>query len=187
MIQLHSQALVVCHPDGRMEPLDLCSIMRALLIQAKAPIDSIEPWIFEQMIDSIVSYFRRDLETGTVPFSQILELTQHLIEDFMNDRLGRSGEIDLFEVAHHAGDAAFELDFYSEVKRLLVERAMPPKEEESKSMPLRIIGLRRCAKFLAGRRRWSKRSSEVRDEILSYIREEVAKVKPENLALVVLS
>ncbi len=193
MIQLHSHALVVCYPDGHMEPLDLRGIMNALLVHENVPVTSVEPWIMEHMLESLVNHFRKKLERGTVPFAEILDLTQSLIHDFAHDQLGKRAlkEIDLFEVAHRS-DAAFELDFYSEIKRLLLERTQLGKksteiEIHSPTEALRLVGLRRCAKFLAGRQRWSKRSSEVRDEILSYIREEVAKVKPDNLALVVLS
>ncbi len=193
MIQLHSQALVVCYPDGHMEPLDLRGIMNALLQSENVAVGTVEPWIMEHLLESVIYHFRRELEKGTVPFAQILELTQRLIHDFVQDQLGHPvvRDIDLFEVAHRS-DAAFELDFFLEIKRLLVERTDSVKKERVASegdgvWPLRITGLRRCAKFLAGRRRWSKRSSEVRDEILSYIREEAAKVKPRNLAMVVLS
>ena len=99
-----------------------------------------------------------------------------------------------------------KLEFFSEIRRFLTERTCGDNLVKAGDSPddsspmakgkagasavdvsLQITGLRRCAKFLSGRRRWSKRCSEMRDEIVARIRQEALRTGARDLAMVVLS
>lgn len=200
MIQFHSHALIVCHDNGRMEPLDVHGLVELLAASSQSAVSSLDPWVFEKVIESVVHHFREDLHRDQVPLVEFVEWIQTLLDGYSkeagtDDKDGVVGKLDLFETVRRYG-TGFELEFFLDIRHFLVEKSkrtshekvsLPEMIDEGKRRSLQITGLRQCAKFLSGRQRWSKRCAETRDEIVAYIREEMAHTGVQNLALIVLS
>ena len=201
MIQLHHDAIVVCHPDGRVEPLAIQDLVECLGADTKAKALMLDPDLLQQIIESVVRYFRNDLQRDTVSFPEFMALARKLVKNFFEEVLKNDHDplqLDLFETARGCG-AAFELEFYLEIKRFLKRKTnlaqsetihsvnQSPSPLSENDLPLRITGLRRCAKFLAGRRRWCKSSSKMQNEIVHYIRQEAIHTGARNMVLAILS
>ncbi len=201
MIQLHHDAIVVCHPDGRIEPIAIQDLVECLGVDTKAKALLLEPDLLRQIVESVVRYFRNDLQRDTVSFPEFMVLARNLVKNFFEEVVKSNQDplqLDLFETARSCG-AAFELEFYLEIKRFLKRKTHssqsntihPLNQKQGglpkNSLPLRITGLRQCAKFLAGRRRWCKSSSEMQNEIVQYIRQEVMRTGTSNMFLTILS
>jgi hypothetical protein len=203
MIQLHQHALYISYDDGRMEPIDIRDLIQRLAADPLIASKSFQPWILEKVVESIFYHFREELQRDKIAFSELESLARTLLESFLLEAMPQSRgffRLDLFDVAARYG-TGFELEFYNEVKRFLFEKVqyscgserLPSYGQELTSLEpakqpiLQITGLRRCSKYLSGRRRWSKRSSKVRDEILAYIRQEAARAGTTELAIAVLS
>jgi hypothetical protein len=196
MIQLQEQALIICHEDGRMEPIHLNDLITQLTADSELP-GILDPWILEKIVESIIHHFRYELQKEFVPLTEFIALTKQLLESFFREALEKGQsflQLDLFETARNCGNG-FELEFYNVVRRSLQQylessfaQKLKVEMEESKNRcTFRITGLRQCAKFLSGQQRWSKNCSEVSDEIIAFIRAEVAKTDAPDLSLAVLS
>jgi hypothetical protein len=195
MIQLQNQALIICYEDGRMEPLHLDDLIAHLTANSDLP-SVLDPWLMEKIVESIIHHFRNELQRDRVPLVEFISLTKKLLEGFFREAMqnGQSPlQLDLFETARNCGNG-FELEFFSEIRKFLqqfvhnISTRKTEESEEAKNKQLfRITGLRRCAKYLSGRQRWSKNCSQVRDEILDFIRAEAAKVESSDFSLAVLS
>lgn len=209
MIRLHSCALIVCYPDGHREPLDIHDLVEHLAADADFSATGFDPWVLEKVVESVVHHLRTDLQREQVLLAEFMEWIQTLLASYLQESAAPGADaplrkLDLFETARRCG-TGFELEFFSEVRQFLIRQALrpdmphglvaPPPEGKiadahstnGRKASLQITGLRRCAKFLSGRHRWSKRCSEMRDEILDYIRREAARTGAPHLALLVLS
>jgi hypothetical protein len=203
MIQTHQDVLIVRYGDGTAEPLTIRELIERLDIRTEGELSGLQPWVLEQVITAIFRHFQQDLKQNSVSHSELIKLIQGLQQSFLVEVIQQGQmrfQMDLFELAKRNG-AAFELEFYAEVKQFILgkalgedasrsqENALAKKQsgKEQSSPNLRITGLRRCAKFLAGRSRWSKRCCEVRNEIMNFIRTETEKTGIQNLSLIVLS
>lgn len=207
MIQFQQKALFVCHNDGRIEPLDVQDLVRCLAADPQSGALELDPSILEKVVESIVQHFRNELKREHVPLGEFIQLAQTLLMAFAGSAVPKRAplvELDLFETARRCG-IGFELEFFSELRRFVAGRSAAstcagkstPKQmrdspsqttkEATSNAHLQIVGLRRCAKYLLGRRRWSKRCSEMRDEIVEYIRKEATRNGADDLCLVVLS
>jgi hypothetical protein len=198
MIQLHHQALLVECYDGKIQPLDMQEFVRELVGENPIPSAALEPWMIERVVESIANHFHQDLKRDVISFSEILDVAKVLLESFFHENIEKQKHLvrlDLFEIARRCG-TGFELEFYSEIRRFLATgtpsssnqtRLGEPSKGSSLNRAVHITGLRRCAKFLSGRRRWSKRCAQLRDEIVSFIRDEASRAGDLNLALAVLS
>lgn len=191
MIQLQSQTLIVCHEDGRMEPLQLDDLIQELSEQSDLP-SVLDPWVMEKVIESIIHHFRNDLQQEKVSLIEFVALTKQLLESFLREAMQKGPcylQLDLLETAQNCGNA-FELEFYNVIRRSVhqyVETQINGIADTAVKPSFRITGLRQCAKYLSGRQRWSKSCSQVRDDIVSFIRAEVAKLENGDFSLAVLS
>lgn len=182
MIQLSRHALMVCHEDGRMEPIGFADLVSLLPDDSKAAVGALDPGVIQTVFDSVIRHIRDDLNKDRLPLSELVGMISGLLDGYSEEVLhpGEAKpshlELDLFETARLCGPA-YELEFYDCLRRFFSEHARPDGRS------VRITGLRRCAKLLAGRRRWSKRSREMRDEIVAFIRGEVVRAGSENLSL----
>jgi len=210
MIALHNQALLVCFADGHIEPLNLHDLVEHLARDFPRERADLPPWIVEGAVESLIRHFRENAKRNSVSLGEFIKTAHALLSSFIKETLDdRESErqLDLFATAQCCG-SGFELEFFMAIRRFLGQRdhrakssrsppsftasaeglSDPPDDFHQKSVkPLRFTGLCRCAKFLAGRRRWSKRCSQVRDEIVAFIRQEAAHNGARNLIVTVLS
>lgn len=195
MIQLHHQALFVIQKSGNTLPMEFNSLIDCL-IQNCSPSIEIDRGIWEKVTDCIIRHYRDELHQQSVDLDDFIELAQTLMSSFAlalnHQKQFHPGQLDLFETACCHG-TGFELEFFLKIRSFLQNEVNLTKTQsaDKKQMPhghpLQITGLRRCAKYLSGRQRWSKRCVETRDEILNYVRQEATRLGAKNLLLTVLS
>jgi len=191
MIQLHHHALMVCHENGRIEPLLIEDLVARLARDAEPDPMEIEPWVLEIMVESVICHFQEELQRPQVSLKEFMDVTRTLLKSLSQEVIRKNQhafQLDLLETARRCG-TGFELEFFSEIRRFFARSAagssgcnpsgpfsLAGEEEEKRERTLCITGLRHCAKFLSGRSRWGKRCAEVRDEIVAFIREEATRM-----------
>ncbi len=210
MITLHHQSLLVCFADGHIEPLNLHDLVEHLARDFPRERADLPPWIVEGAVESLIRHFRENAKRNSVSLGEFIKTANALLVSFIHETLddrGNERQLDLFATAQCCG-SGFELEFFMAIRRFLGQRdhraksssglpasaaseggaSVQPDDFHQKNVSaLRFTSLRRCAKFLAGRRRWGKRCSQVRDEIVAVIRQEAARNRGRDLAVTVLS
>ncbi len=168
MIRLNEHALLMCYPDGRVEPLDLSQLVCEIAGQNDSLGSKLEPWMVEQIVNSIAHYIRHEMKKETVTLQDFIDLSRELLTHFAapSPMAGNASEAvcDLYQLAQRAG-YGFELRFYD------ILRDHIQKASSNGSESYVFIGLRRCVKFLAGHQRWRNRCRLINDEIVDFIRE----------------
>ena len=179
MIRLNEQALFMCYPDGRVEPLDLDQLVHQIADQNNVLASKLEPWMVEHVVQSIIHYIRNDLKKDSVTLQDFVDLSQELIRTFMKpqDSSGNDQAVcDLYQLAQRAG-YGFELRFYDILRDHIL------KVSSVGHTSYVFVGLRRCVKFLAGHQRWRNRCQHLNDEIVEYIRESLGRVASRDVRL----
>jgi hypothetical protein len=182
MNESHDKVLVICYEDGRQEPVSIKDLLEGLIVDKD--LAKLQPWVLEQIIESIFYYFKNDLKRESVSHTDFISLIRNLQKSFYQHTNQNQRQLDLFDVAKTCG-SAFELEFFSRIREFLTAKASA--ESPYHQPPIELTGLRKCCKFLAGRQRWSKRCAEVRDEIVNFIRTEASKCNVDQLSLSVTS
>jgi len=202
MIALHHQALLIFFADGHIEPLNMHDLVVHLAHDFPKAGDRLQPWVVEKAVESLIRHFRADSRREYVSLGEFVKTAHALLDSFVRETMNgaeEKGQLDLFATARGCG-FGFELEFFAEIRRFFSQKAgrvesdafaLPDGQNgsapEESVRPIRVTGLHRCAKFLAGRCRWSKRCSQVRDEIVSFIREELACASSGRLSVSILS
>ncbi len=186
MIQFHRHALMVCHENGRIEPLLIEDLVAHLARDAEPEPLEIEPWVLEIMVESVICHFQEELQRPQVSLKEFMDVTRTLLESLSQEVIRKNQhafQLDLLETARRCG-TGFELEFFSEIRRFFARNVAGSSKRERR---LCITGLRHCAKFLSGRSRWGKRCAEVRDEIVAFIREEATRMSSGNVIFAIRS
>ena len=178
MIRLNEHALLMCYPDGRVEPLDLSQLVNEIAGQNAAIASALEPWMVEHVVQSIVQYIRFEMKKETVTLQDFIDLSRELIKHFAAPPQGKSSEAvcDLYQLAQSAG-YGFELRFYDILRDHIQKASLNGSEAYV------FIGLRRCVKFLAGHQRWRNRCRLINDDIVKFIRESLGRMATDNVRL----
>jgi hypothetical protein len=168
MIALASNYLVFRLASG--ESLPLCAEgLAADLVEHNSR--RLDPELVSQAASAVFYYFKHEMGLQTVTigeFAQALEKALRIFKAQTPDSAeadtgSRIGESDLSRIAGDSADAG-ELFFFPRLRDELRSQI------ESSPRFLRFRGLRRCAKQLAGARRWSPRCQSVQDRIVDYLR-----------------
>jgi len=180
MIRLNEHALLMCYPDGRVEPLDLSQLVSEIAGQNDSFASKLEPWMVEHVVNSIVHYIRHEMKKETVTLQDFIDLSRELINHFAAppSTPSKTAEAicDLYQLVQKAG-YGFELHFY-DILRDHIEKASSNGSESYV-----FIGLRRCVKFLAGHQRWRNRCRLINDEIVDFIRETLGRNVTDNVRM----
>lgn len=179
MIRLNEHALLMCYPDGRVEPLDLSQLVNEIAGQNESFASKLEPWMVEHVVSSIVQYIRFEMKKETVTLQDFIELSRELINHFATPKDKTPEAVcDLYQLAQKAG-YGFELRFY-DILRDHIQKASVNGSESYV-----FVGLRRCVKFLAGHQRWRNRCRLINDEIVKFIRETLERMATDDVRLTV--
>lgn len=182
MIRLNEHALLMCYPDGRVEPLDLSQLVCEIAGQNESLASKLEPWMVEHVVQSIVHYIRNEMKKETVTLQDFIDLSRELLTHFSAPKAEGDGRskaeavCDLYQLAQKAG-YGFELRFYD----ILRDHIQSASSNGSASYV--FTGLRRCVKFLAGHQRWRNRCRLINDEIVKFIRETLGRTATEDVRL----
>jgi hypothetical protein len=180
MIRLNEHALLMCYPDGRVEPLDLSQLVCEIAGQNQSLASKLEPWMVEHVVQSIVHYIRNEMKKETVTLQDFIDLSRELLAHFSTSgakpKSTAEAVCDLYQLAQRAG-TGFELRFYD------ILRDHIQKASTNGSDSYVFTGLRRCVKFLAGHQRWRNRCRVINDEIVEFIRETLGRAATEDVRL----
>lgn len=186
MIQAHDDIAWVKFDDGHLAPFDEQEL--ALSIQGAAErAGQADWWLAESIAAAIHAYSVKCRSDRVIPSSEITEVVaavlsmlgyKELSQAYVNQQ--RRAAIHLGELAGRLG-AAFELDFFRQLDRALGAAA------DRQLSVLEVNGLRACVMQLRGARRWSTGCRAFAEEIVEYVRERVARVRPAKAACLQLA
>lgn len=170
MIQLHSDYLVFEVSGGEKIP---CSVEDLTIEVLAESIDQIDPQVVHQAAMAVLHYFKDDLGRQNVTLDEFTQALEQVLKGLGFHVKGQTPpatgfadivDADLSEMADGVGDG-LELGFYLRLRtQLRTLLAGAPRV-------VRFHGLRPCAKRLARVQRWCRRSEQVSDEIVRYLRD----------------
>jgi hypothetical protein len=177
MIRAHDDIAWVKFDDGHMVPFDERRL--ALSIQNVAErMGEADWWLAESIAAAIHAYAAKCLSNSIIASNEIADVVvsvlsvlgfKKLAQAYANQR--RRAAIHLGELAGHVG-AAFELEFFRQLDHALCAAA------DRRLSVLELDGLRTCVMQLRGGRRWTAGCRRFAEEIVEYVRERVARVRP---------
>jgi len=172
--------------DGRLAPFDEHRL--AVSIHEVAEHNGVSDWWLAESIAAAVHMYavnsRRD---GIIETAEIVEVVAEVLATLgykrVSEAYGGGGDrvaIDLHELTGRT-DAAFELEFFQRLDRALGAAASP------RFLVMEVNGLRACVMQLRGVQRWSEGCRRLAEEIVAYVRERVARVRPPQAACLQLA
>jgi hypothetical protein len=127
-------------------------------------------WLAEQVAACVMSYLSRTYEGNVVTIKQLREIVGSALQAIgyaevalRLDVIGPPFELSLSELAEEAGPG-YELAFF----RLLKERIQPALADSASN--LQVYGLQSCVRRLQSVKTWSRECSQLRNEIVSFLR-----------------
>ena len=186
MIQANGDIAWVKFADGHLVPFDEQRL--ALSIQSVAErAGHSDWWLAESIAAAIHMYVIKCHVDDPIPTSEIVEIVtavlatlgfKNISEAFAGDE--RSAAIHLDTLAPQMG-AAFELEFF---RRL--DDALHAASDKRLSV-IEVDGLRACVMQLRGAQRWTAGCRRLAEEIVTYVRERVVRVRPAQAACLKLA
>lgn len=171
MIQLRSDCLVFEVSGGEKIP---CSVEKLTIEVLAESVNHLDPDVIRNAAAAVLHYFREDLGRDSVTVEEFTAALEHVLRGLGLQVQGGTAppafplegiaKADLSALAQSVGHN-LALDFFPRLRTEL--RAMLAKTPKM----VRFIGLRTCAKQLAGVRRWCPRSLETSDEIVRFLRD----------------
>jgi hypothetical protein len=127
-------------------------------------------WLAEHVAASVMSYLSRTYEGNVVTIKQLRGIVGSALQAIgyaevalRLDVIGPPFELSLSELAEEAGPG-YELAFF----RLLKERIEPALSDSASN--LEVYGLQSCVRRLQSVKTWSHECSQLRNEIVSFLR-----------------
>jgi hypothetical protein len=127
-------------------------------------------WLAEHVSASVLCYLAKTNENNVITLKQLREIVLSALQvigyaeiALRLDVIGPPFELSLIELAREAGPG-YELEFF----RLLKERIQQALSDGSLS--LQISGLQSCVRHLQSVKTWSRECSQVRNEIVNFLR-----------------
>jgi len=169
MIALSANCLLFQLADGESIPFSAEMVSVELVGDDAALID---PDFIRNAASAVIYYFRHELQRQSVTVSEFTAALAKVLKGF-SPALNQGGaatlhvpaiiESDLGHLLFGEG-AEGELFFFPRLRaELKAQLRLEPRE-------LRFRGLRDCVKLLAGSRRWTPRCSDLRDQVVEYLR-----------------
>lgn len=133
-------------------------------------------WLAEHVAASVMCYLSRTYEGNVVTLKQLREIILSALQAIgyaevalRLDVIGPPFELSLSELAEEAGPG-YELAFF----RLLKERIQPALSDPTSN--LEVYGLQSCVRHLQSVKTWSRGCSQLRNEIVSFLRAHLERV-----------
>ncbi len=177
MIQAQSDIAWVRFDDGHLAPFDERRL--ALSIQnTAARLGDADWWLAESIAAAVHAYAVKCRSDAIIPSKEIADIVVTVLSMLGFKELSqayakkkRRAEIRLGDLAGHVG-TAFELEFFRQLDHALHAAA------DQRLSVLEVVGLRTCVMQLRGARRWTEGCRRSAEEIVEYVRERVARVRP---------
>ena len=181
MIRLQDGIAWVRIGDGRLVPFDEHRLAVSIQEVAQHTGDS-DWWLAESIAAAVHVYAVKSRSDGVIPSSEIAEIVATVLSTLGYQRVSEaySGRTD--HVAIHLNElagrrnTAFELEFFQRLDRALGAAA------NRRFLVIEVDGLRACVMQLRGARRWTAGCRRFAEDIVDYVRERVARVRPPQAA-----
>ncbi|MCC7519435.1 MAG: hypothetical protein IT578_09650 [Verrucomicrobiae bacterium] len=186
-MHLACHCLPLRHADGRLESLDLEGLAARFVSDPEIGGAALPRWVLETVADTLLRHYHKTRVKPEVSEEEVLALAKWLVFGYASSarRTVPSApprQMDLFEKARAMG-AGLELQLLAEIRRFLAHASEGATVEGA----LRLTGVRRCAQFLAGTRRWSARCERIREDLVARIRDEARRSGRVGLTVAILS
>jgi hypothetical protein len=135
-------------------------------------------WLAESIAAAVHVYATKCRKDGVIPSSEISEIVASVLSMLGFENLSAAYAGQDRRMSIHLGDlaarveAAFELEFFRQLDRALRVAA------NRQLAVLQVDGLRACVLHLRGAQRWTAGCRRFAEEIVAYVRERVAQVRP---------
>jgi hypothetical protein len=171
MIALLDNLPMVRLADGSTAPFEQNWLLRSLVSAARKA-GYPQWWLAEHVAESVTDFLRTQREVTVLSVDGLTRSVQQVLQVIGYAEVGRHFEagrpvikISLVELAQAAG-TGYELAFFDLLGRRLHAVA---REEDSY---FELYGLERCVKLLRAKKLWSRDCDALRDEIVSFAREQ---------------
>ena len=167
MIALASECLLFQMSNGESIPFSADMISAEMLGETANLFDS---EFLSNAAKAVFHYYRHDLGRQSVSMGEFAGAMEKVLRGFVltakaaAEKVSKVAKSDLFQIAAESG-AGCELLFFPRLRDEL--------RQQLRSSPrvLRFSGLRGAVKQLVGAQRWGNRCQDLKEQILSYIRE----------------
>ena len=127
-------------------------------------------WLAEHVASSIICYIEATYHNNVITMTRFYDIVLSVLQAIGHPELALHFqtldlpfELSLIDLAQEAG-SGYELAFF----RLLKERIQPALSNQASNLD--FYGLRQCVRHLQSAKRWSRRCSELRNEIVEFLR-----------------
>jgi hypothetical protein len=186
MIQLHEDIVWVKFEDGRMAPFDEQRLALSIQDVAERAGHS-DWWLAESVAAAVHAYAIKCRADGVIPSREIVEIVAAVLTTLGFQKISQAyagrehcAAIHLNDLAARVG-AAFELEFFRQLDHELGAAS------DHRLSVIEVDGLRACVMQLRGARRWTAGCRQQAEEIVEYVRERVARVRPARAACLKLA
>jgi hypothetical protein len=138
-------------------------------------------WLSTHVAESILCFLAGCYNQPVITISELNEIIRSALQAIGHgeialkyETLDPPCEISLYDLAAEAGPG-YELAFF----QLLKERMRPILSRRASNV--NVLGLQNCVRFLQSVKTWSRSCSELRSEIVDFLRAQLEKDKPDVL------
>jgi len=181
MIRQLEDMVWVKFEDGHMTPFDEQRLALSIQNVAERAGHS-DWWLAESVAAAVHAYAIKCRSDGVIPSREIVEIVVAVLSTLGFKNISQayakhehSTAIHLNDLAMRGG-AAFELEFFRQLDRELKAAS------DQRLSVIEVDGLRACVMQLRGARRWNSGCRKLAEEIVEYVRERVARVRPARAA-----
>jgi hypothetical protein len=136
-------------------------------------------WLAEHVAESVTSYLRDQREVTVLPVEQLTKAVQSVLQVIGYAEVGQHFVpapqrvcVSLVELAREAG-TGYELAFFDRLGRCIQDLLRQRNEH------FELLDLEPCVKLLRARKVWSRDCDALREEIVSFAREQTGTVAAE--------
>lgn len=173
MIALRDDMPLVQFEDGAVKAFDAGWLVRRL-VHAAEKAGYPQWWLAEHVAASLSNYLRYRFEGAVLPTPQLADAVQAVLQVIGYAEVGRHFEagppperVSLLELARRAG-SGYELAFFEILGRTMHELMA------SRATYLELVDIEPCVKELRSRKIWGRDCRALREEIVSYLRTQLA-------------
>ena len=171
MISLKDNLPVIQLASGQVIAFEREWLIRSLA-QAAARAGYVKWWLAGHVAESVATYLHDQEEVNVLPVEQLSRAVQSVLQVIGYAEVAQHFipaaprvQVSLVELAREAG-TGYELAFFDMLGRRIQELC------REKNSCFELLGLERCVKLLRARKTWSRDCDALRNEIVSFAREQ---------------
>lgn len=181
MIRPHMGIVWVKFEDGHMAPFDEQRLAMSIQHVAERAGHS-DWWLAESVAAAVHAYAVKCRSDGVIPSREIVEIVVSVLSTLGFQKISQAYAGHEHSAAIHLSDltakkdAVYELEFFRQLDHELKAAS------NHRLSVMEVDGLRACVMQLRGAQRWNAGCRKLAEEIIEYVRERVARVRPAQAA-----